>query len=393
MNGENVIEIGVKKGTAPSFSADEELAEVRAHLAQERADGMAPSDPAIDELDISQLLDRAFSNARTDDGISAVRAEDDDFNNDFGDSLDPDDADADVSEPQSDTEPTPEGDAEAQDFGDAFAAAEESLLAEQTNPQASSGAPSGAEQGAGADSGIFSSGPSLDPSKESLNASIDMAQQKLGADVMEGVQAIQSPGVVGNGADQQVRVGLLQGLGLLGGAGLASLAKMVQAGGNTISTVHQQRQYNKLSGEVDSITENMDTLVTKMNQNGLASGLSGLKGAHRDEFVQEFFSEPRNKVLLDDLVGSVGNLATKASKAAVVGAGAGLSADQVDDEINGRINSVRQKHKEMLDAIKDHHGVSLGDRLSNIASQIVEMIQEMFKSAAKAMGFGQRPGM
>jgi len=392
MNDQNVVDIGLKKGNAPSFSADEELADVRARLAQARADGIAPSDHAIDDLDFSQLLDRAFSNARTDEGISAVRGVDD-FNDDFGDSLDHEDPDVEMSESIIDVEPTSESQAEGQQFDDAFATAEESLLSDHSNTQTSNGAPSSAEQGAGAAADVFGSEPSLDPSKESLNASIDMAQHKLGADVMDGVQTIQAPGVIGNGADQQVRVGLLQGLGLLGGAGLASLAKMVQAGGNTISTAHQQRQYTKLSGEVDTITENMDTLITRMNQNGLASGLSGLKGDHRDEFVQEFFTEPRNKVLLDDLVGSVGNLATKASKAAVVGAGAGLSADQVDDEINGRINSVRKKHKEMLDAIKDHHGVSLGDRLSNIASQIVEMIQEMFRSAAKAMGFGHRPGM
>ncbi|WP_218173172.1 hypothetical protein, partial [Pseudomonas veronii] len=67
--------------------------------------------------------------------------------------------------------------------------------------------------------------------------------------------------------------------------------------------------------------------------------------------------------------------------------------DQLDSEITRRISDVQQKHKSLLESMTDHNGVSLSDRLSNIAAQLASAIDKLFQRASQALGFGPRPGM
>jgi hypothetical protein len=193
--------------------------------------------------------------------------------------------------------------------------------------------------------------------------------------------------------EQQVRVGMLQGLSMLGGAGLAGLTHMLHSGGSAINTKVQQRQYNKLAGEINEITSSMDQVISKLNLNGLARGMEDLRGNDRDMFLAEFMESQGNKSLVSELVSSVGALATKATNAAVVGAGAGLSPDEIDVQITKRISDIQEKHKQILDSLKDHNGTSLSDRLSNIAASISAVIDKLFQRAGQALGLGPRPGM
>ena len=191
----------------------------------------------------------------------------------------------------------------------------------------------------------------------------------------------------------RVEVGLLQGMNLLGGAGLAALAHLIRHGGAAANSVVQQHRYSKITSEVNGHTQEIEDAVAKLNGNGLSAGLHALKGAHRDEFVQEFLEEPANRELFKKLLTSVGALATSTSKAAVVGSGAGLSPEQIESDIQNRISDVRDRHKEVLEALKDQSGKSVADRLTGVINQLADLIKSIFRRATQALGMGPRPGM
>jgi gas vesicle protein len=90
-------------------------------------------------------------------------------------------------------------------------------------------------------------------------------------------------------------------------------------------------------------------------------------------------------------------LSTKASQAAIAGAAAGLSGDQLDVEISRKIKNVSEKHKEMLDSLHDHNGTKLSDRLSELVEGIADFLKSVFTKVAEAFGYNQqrteRPGM
>lgn len=213
-----------------------------------------------------------------------------------------------------------------------------------------------------------------------------------GQDPLHGMAPGGHPNPVGNDAGR-VEVGLLQGMSLLGGAGLAALANLIRTGGAAANNAMQQHRYNKITSEVNSHTQQIEDVVGMLNNKGLSSGLHGLKGAHRDEFVQEFLEEPANRDLFNKLLSSVGALSTSTSKAAVVGSGAGLSPEQIESDIQNRISDVRDRHKEVLEALKDQSGKSVADRLNGVISQLADLIKSIFRRASQAMGMGPRPGM
>jgi hypothetical protein len=168
---------------------------------------------------------------------------------------------------------------------------------------------------------------------------------------------------------------------------------MLRASGSQLNNSINTRKYAKLSGEVDGLTKNMDSILDTFAGRGLMSGIKGLKGAHKDEFVKEFMATPANKPLFDDLLQTVGTLSTKASQAAATGAAAGLSGDQIDSEVSRKIKGVSDKHHEMLDAMQDHNGTKLSDRLNNIVDVVTNFLKSMFNKIAEALGVSQRPGM
>ena len=191
----------------------------------------------------------------------------------------------------------------------------------------------------------------------------------------------------------RVEVGLLQGMSLLGGAGLAALAHLVRNGGAAANSAVQQHRYNKITTEVNGHTQQIEDVVGRLNDNGLSAGLHGLKDAHRDQFVEEFLEKPANRELFNKLLSSVGALSTSTSKAAVVGSGAGLSPEQIESDIQNRISDVRDRHKEVLEALKDQSGKSVADRLNGVINQLAELIKSIFRRATQALGVGPRPGM
>ncbi|WP_219096310.1 hypothetical protein [Pseudomonas sp. UMAB-40] len=418
---------------ALNFTAFEDTAVVSSGLGE----GLDLNDPALDKLDVAGLLEIAFSKIRMEEGLTAERQGDDLL----FDELDGFDTDPDLGMLEAEAGRDPELGAlgspkitpvapEAGVDGEISAPSQETPVVEGVEatipgtpplPSDNQTADPGLDFDddfrpesevftpvAGADSQISSAvddekltaaaGEIPEQNEASLDgkrahAELSLARDKNGAELVDGLQAVQSAGPAGNYPDQQIRVGLIQGLSMLGGAGLAGLAKMIHSGGSTINNQLRQRQYGKLSTQIDQITQNMDSLMGKMNANGLAAGLDGLKGDQRSEFVKEFFENPTNKGMFNELLGSVGNLATKATEAAVVGAAAGLSPDQIDTEITRRITDVQQKHKSLLETMTDHNGVSLSDRLTNIAQQLAAAIDKLFQRASQALGLSPRPGM
>lgn len=101
----------------------------------------------------------------------------------------------------------------------------------------------------------------------------------------------------------------------------------------------------------------------------------------------------KNRELFKKLLTSVGALATSTSKAAVVGSGAGLSPEQIESDIQNRISDVRDRHKEVLEALKDQSGKSVADRLTGVINQLADLIKSIFRRATQALGMGPRPGM
>ncbi|MGO4801097.1 hypothetical protein ACEN2T_17605 [Pseudomonas sp. W22_MBD1_FP4] len=400
-------------------------------LPDENAALIKLDDPALDSLGIEELLNRAFTSIRMEEGLSADRAEDDLHFDELDDpsigalieehASDPElgtpltkrppipeisavsDSAADEPEAGARVDASPEKPVELageaplnpiptdplgtdMDFDEEFRPASEVLGATMEQLQPTPSATNEDESPPDTDSRSH-----LHDQK--LKGAFSMAREMNGAELMDGIANVQSSGPNANYPESQIRVGLIQGLSMLGGAGLAGLAKMVQSGGSTINNRLRQRQYGKLSGEIDQITHNMDSLMVKMNANGLSAGLEGLEGAKRTEFMNEFLELPANKGMFNELITSLGSLATKSTEAAVVGAAAGLSPDQLDSEITRRISDVQQKHKSLLESMSDHNGVSLSDRLSNIAAQLASAIDKLFQRASQALGFGPRPGM
>jgi hypothetical protein len=436
VNDTNVLAEVAGDTAALDFTAFEDTA-VMPDVSSSQGEGINLNDPALDKLDIAGLLNIAFSGIKMEEGLTAERQGDDLLLDDF-------DEDPALGTLEAEQGHDPElgalasrkntpADQEAGAVGavdQANAPVQETPLADGVEATTSSTAPAPGENqdvdtsldfdddfrpesevfastpGAGAPTPSAAGDekpsttdgespvqeePSVDGTK--AQAELSSAREKNGAELMDGIQSVQSAGPGGNYPDQQIRVGLIQGLSMLGGAGLAGLAKMIHSGGSTINNQLRQRQYGKLSTQIDQITQNMDSLMGKMNANGLAAGLDGLKGEQRNEFVKEFFENPTNKGMFNELLGSVGSLATKATEAAVVGAAAGLSPDQIDTEITRRISDVQQKHKSLLDTMTDHNGVSLSDRLTNIAQQLAAAIDKLFQRASQALGLGPRPGM
>lgn len=378
-------EPGVKTTASfdPALSADEELDVVREQVSRAREEPETRIEPTLDLGDIDSLLSNAFT-AASDEEVQPVEG-----------------LSADMTEDELldaalfDDEVAPEN-------GPALEAAVSSAATAEETPQASLMEELGesfddaqkATQGAAA-----GAADALAPGlkfNEGVNASFDAAQRQQAADTMESIARANAPGAAGDQQAQRHEVGIIQGMSMLGGAGLVGLTNMLRAGGNQINSTINSRKYGKLSSEVDSLTQNMDGILNKFGASGFAAGLKGLKGEHQAEFVKEFMSSPANKQMFDDLVNSVGTLSTKATQAVVAGAAAGLSGDQLDVEISRKIKNVSEKHKEMLDSLQDHNGTKLSDRLSDLVDTISDFLKSVFTKVAQAFGYNQRserPGM
>lgn len=372
-----------------SFSEDDELASVRAELAASRQSldvqgetvdlNIEPTIGDIEGLGIDGLLEASLRHAETHNTAPV-----EDF--DFDPSIFAEDDQA-VQLPVPDDQPvvevepgqvTPSSASSSED--DPFLFAGLTDLDEGNDPQ----------QGGPQKLAAEVAGPEFE---EELEEALQEArQQQPSQQAHQGM----TPGgqAIPTGHDSgRVEVGLLQGMSLLGGAGLAALAHLIRNGGAAANSAVQQHRYNKITTEVNGHTQEIEDVVGRLNGNGLSAGLHGLKGAHRDEFVQEFLEEPANRELFNKLLTSVGALSTTTSKAAVVGSGAGLSPEQIESDIQNRISDVRDRHKEVLEALKDQSGKSVADRLTGVINQLAELIKSIFRRATQALGMGPRPGM
>ena len=360
-----------------ALSADEELDVVREQVARAREDTDTRIEPTLDLDEIDSLLSNAFAAASEED-VQAVEG----LNTSEDELLD---AALFDDESTPDNVPAPETEASS---ASATEAPQESLTDTLRESLANSSTAS-----PGADGQMPPEGLNFN---EGVNASLDAAQRQQAADTMESIARANAPGAAGDLQSQRHEVGIIQGMSMLGGAGLVGLTKMLRAGGAQINNTISSRKYGKLSGEVDSLTQNMDGILSKFGANGFSAGLKGLKGENKAEFVKEFMANPANKQMLDDLVQAVGTLSTKASQAAIAGAASGLSGDQLDVEISRKIKNVSEKHKEMLDSLHDHNGTKLSERLSELMDGIADFLKSVFTKVAEAFGYNQRterPGM
>ena len=360
-----------------ALSADEELDVVREQVARAREDTDTRIEPTLDLDEIDSLLSNAFAAASEEDvqAVEGLNTSDDEL------------LDAALFDDEStpDNVPAPETETSS---ASATEAPQESLMETLGESLATSSTAS-----PGADGQMPPVGLNFN---EGVNASLDAAQRQQAADTMESIARANAPGAAGDLQSQRHEVGIIQGMSMLGGAGLVGLTKMLRAGGAQINNTISSRKYGKLSGEVDSLTQNMDGILSKFGASGFSAGLKGLKGENKAEFVKEFMANPANKQMLDDLVQAVGTLSTKASQAAIAGAAAGLSGDQLDVEISRKIKNVSEKHKEMLDSLHDHNGTKLSERLSELMDGIADFLKSVFTKVAEAFGYNQRterPGM
>ena len=366
----------------PSISADEELDVVREQVARAREDNDPRIEPTLDISEIDSLLGNAFSaelekDAEADlaQGLTADMSDDA-----LLDAVLFDD------EPVAGTESSPEVSASTIESSDLT---QPSLLEAQGE---SSGDDLSAAPGAGSGAtDPLAQGAAHGP--DAINAAFAAAQRQQGADTMEHIAHAQAAGPAGNQQAQRVEVGIIQGMSMLGGAGLAGLTQMLRAGGSSLNNSINTRKYGKLSGEVDALTKNMDGILDKFAANGFMAGINGLSGNNKAEFVKEFMATPANKQMFDDLLHSVGTLSTKAGQAAATGAAAGLSGDQLDIEISRKIKNVSDKHQEMLDSLHDHNGTKLGDRLSDLVDQVASFLKSVYNKVTETFGFSQRQGM
>lgn len=387
MSIDNELAAKMSERMNTQLSADEELDAVREMESLARVDADPRIEPTLDLNDVESLFDQAFAKATDESadqtGMDSALSDDDLLDAaSFGDDDLSDDAlpGADSSKELVDeAKPGPGPNASLMEqlgetFGDEF-------KGPPREPNAAADVP----------------GVSLNSNDASVNAALDAAKTQLGNDTDESVKrAMAAQGGQGSPQAQQAQqaqFGIIQGMSLLGGAGLMALGNMVKAGSASISNGVANSKYHRLSGEIDTLTRNMDGILNKFDSAGFTSGLKGLKDEHKAEFVKEFMSRPENKLQMDSLVQSVGNLSTKVEKALVAGATAGLSADQLDVEVGRKIKNLNDKHKQILDTLEDHNGKKLSERLDSMINRIGEMLQQLFRAVADKLGFNQRPGM
>lgn len=359
-----------------SISAEEELQAVRAQAALDRADNDLRIEPSLDLSDMDALLSSAFaSQGKTDSEVSSEEMTDDAL------------LDAALFDEELDlgTDLEPKADAETEKASLNPADASQDSLMDQLGES-------------------FGEAPSQNPAGDSLsqsptnnaddiNAAFAAAQRQQGSDTSEGIARAQAPGMLGDQQAQRQEVGLIQGMSMLGGAGLASLAQMFRAGGNSINTSINTRKYTKLTGEMDSHIQNMDGILSRLDANGFKAGIKGLKGDHKTEFVKEFMANPANRQMFDDLLQSIGTLSTKTNQAALAGVAAGLSGDHLEGEIANKLKGVSDKHKEMLDSLHDHNGNTLSQRLDKLIDQVADFLKSMFSKVAETFGYNSSPRM
>jgi len=376
---ENPSDITAPANLDTSMSAEEELEAVRKQASLDREEIDARIEPTLDLSDIDSLLNNAFASEgknelegekddeeMSEEDILAAALFDDEL--ELGDGLD---QKSDIH--QSDPIDQPQEslmDQLGESFGDG--------LSPSLNPA------QGSED-------ALKAGPSNN--NDGINAAFAAAQRQQGADTMESIARAQAPGIAGDQQAQRMEVGLIQGMSMLGGAGLAGLSNMIRAGGNSLNNSINTRKYAKLSGEVDAQIQNMDGILSKFGANGFMAGIKGLKGDHKAEFVKEFMANPVNKQMFDDLLQSIGTLATKANQAAGAGVSAGLSGDQVEGEIANKMKNVSDKHREMLDSLHDHNGNSLSERIDKLIDQVTDFLKSMFSKVAETFGYNQSPRM
>ncbi|WP_153785237.1 hypothetical protein [Pseudomonas sp. EMN2] len=375
-----------------NFSEDDELAEVRAAIADSRQGfdvqgetvdlNIEPSIGSIDELGFDDLLEASLRHTE-----SQNTSPQGDF--DFDPAIFDDDQAMPLPAPDEQPQLDPES---AQTTASAPDSVEDDPFAFKGLADLDDGV--GPQFGDSQKPADSVPGPEFeDELTEALqDARAKQPSHQLGQDPLNGMAPGSHLNPAGHDAGR-VEVGLLQGMSLLGGAGLAALAHLIRNGGAAANNAMQQHRYNKITSEVNGHTQQIEDVVGMLNGNGLSSGLHGLKGAHRDEFVQEFLEEPANRDLFNKLLSSVGALSTSTSKAAVVGSGAGLSPEQIESDIQNRISDVRDRHKEVLEALKDQSGKSVADRLNSVISQLADLIKSIFRRATQTLGIGPRPGM
>lgn len=386
MNIENELAAKMSERMNTQLSSDEELDAVREMESLAREDNDPRIEPTLDLNDVESLLDRAFENASDESadqsGMDSALSDDDLLESASFD-------DDDLSQgPEAATDSTVDTEEQARSQPN-----QQGSLMEQLG-ETFDDAMKGATEGHGAAGDV--PGMNLNSKDASINAALDAAKTQLGNDTDESIKrAMAQGGQVGPQGQQVQRqqFGIIQGMSLLGGAGLAALGNMVRAGSTGISNGVASHRYQRLSGEIDTLTNNMDSILNKFDNAGFASGIKGLKEEHKAEFVKEFMSKPENKAQLDSLVQSVGNLSTKAEQALVAGAAAGLSADQLDVEVSRKIKNLNDQHKQILDSLQDHNGKKLSDRLDSMINRIGDMLQQLFRAVADTLGFNQRPGM
>lgn len=224
-----------------------------------------------------------------------------------------------------------------------------------------------------------------------VNALIDAAKERLANDTQDAMVKVNGAGE--QSTQQRTEVGILQGMNLLGGAGLASLATVIKAGGKKINSTMNGHRYATLSGEVGTLTNSMDTALNTFVTNGYLEGLQGLKGDNRADFAREFLAIPANKQALEETLEAMGKLSTKARAAVEAGHAADISGEQIDSDVIRKIEDVREKHKDLMDALTDHKGNKLSDRMSELLDHIMELIDKIFDRVKQTLGGGPRPSM
>lgn len=379
-NDKNISE-QMLQGEVSQLSADEELDAVRELASKAREEVDHRVDPTLgDEIDLGSLLDKAFQSASeeqplkndandfSDEDLLALAQFDDDVTQDVSAGTDQ----AVVSGPDQ--------------SGEAVTDESPTKLSEEVTKSENILDPEVTEQ---EDLPNTESSPTA-----SINNTASAAQEQINFDTFENIKRAQAFGMGGDAEATRREVGIIQGMSMLTGAGLAALTQMLRSGGATVSEKVNARKYQKLAGEVSTLTAGMDGILNKFTEDGLPAGLKGVKDEYRADFVKEFLARPGNKQLFDGLVQSIGSLSTAATKASRAGADAGLSTDQLDIEVTRKIQDVTDKHKELLNSLHDHSGKKLGDRLNDIVEKVTEMLKNLMQKVADAMGVSQhRPGM
>jgi hypothetical protein len=189
-------------------------------------------------------------------------------------------------------------------------------------------------------------------------------------------------------ADDRMQLSLGKAAMLTGAYGLAKLSKMLSGGADLIAEPIHAWQMKGAEKKLGEAIQSMDSRLDSFRSQGLFELDNGdLPLSERQEMARQFFAQPGNKAMLNDLFDSVNGLRRQARQLIEKSIDRGESPDEAANRALEPIKRFADSNEKFLESLKMGDQTLL-EKVDNVMNSLFEMLKQMFARMAQMLGVG-----